>query len=342
MNKETIKEKTFVEKAKESFGTALMSAGIVLVVLFILWIPLKVIPAIFSHGTNFVSTSLSSLFIEAEDDTNTNNSDSTDNTTTNSSSVTSTNKPTVTNNTVSQVQKVYYGKSDLEITLISTGIIDPVSKQFIATNYAGSADEIGIKFQVRNIGTNVSGNWRLRIVSPSRTTPYFDSAYQTSIKPGDRMIFTASFDSPIATGINTAYITADPLNMVSEISESNNQIIVPVKIDGLYYNYNTNYNYGNNVAVPNLPYGTLYTWTDMNVNCYANPQTTYVGSPITWYATASGGNGLYSYTWTGSDLLNSDQSSVSKTYYSSGMKTASVSVTSNGQTVTKQCSVYVY
>lgn len=332
--KETVKTKTFMEKTKESFGTALMSAGIVLAVLLLLWIPFKLIPAIFGNGSNFVSTTLSSLFISG-------NATSTPNTVDNTPATNTPALKTNTSSVPSQVQRVYYGKPDLQVTLIGTGIIDPASKQFVATNYAGSADEIAIKFEVKNIGTNVTGAWKLRINAPSRTTPYYDSAYQTSIKPGDKIIYTTSFNTPISAGINTTYITADPLNMIDEVSESNNQIIVPIKIDGTYYSYNSNYNYGTNVTT-NLPYGTLYTWTNININCYANPQTAYVGSPVTWFATASGGNGYFSYSWTGSDLLSSSDNTINKIYYSSGTKTASVTVTSNGQSLTAQCSAYIY
>ncbi|MFH1454714.1 MAG: PKD domain-containing protein [bacterium] len=348
MNKETaiiVTKKTVWEKAQESFITALMSAGIVLLVLLFLWIPFKLVPAIYSNGTNLVSTSLSSLFISGDTtptpkgtatkvNINATNNNQTVNTNTPSNSA-----PTYSN---VPVQKTYFGKPDLQTTLIATGIIDPASKQFMQTNYAGFNDEVAMKFQVKNIGTNVSGAWKLRINTPSRTTPYYDFVNQTSIKPGDRIVYTTSFDNPLATGINTAYITADPLNMVNEDSESNNLLIVPIKIEGTFYSYNNNYNYGSNIAVPNLPYGTLYTWTSINVNCYASPQTSYVGSPVTWYATVSGGNGYYTYSWSGSDLLNANESFISKIYYSAGTKNASVTVTSNGQSVTKQCSAYIY
>src|SRR5574344_1600363 len=139
-NKEMNNEKTTLEKYKESFLNALMSAGIVLVVLFIIWIPFKLIPAIFGNGSNFVSTTLSSMFVSGEatstqeqtTKTNTSNNNKQNNT----SSNTSTNVTQTSVNTT-QVQRVYYGKPDLEVTLISTGIIDPSSKQFVLTNYAG-------------------------------------------------------------------------------------------------------------------------------------------------------------------------------------------------------------
>jgi len=347
MDKETtttITQKTTWEKSKESFGTALMSAGIVLVVLFLIWVPLSLIPSIYGNGSKYVSTTLSSMLIPNEaTSTEENNLNDTTSKSANTQPVTTSATPnTVTTYSNAPVQPAYYGKSDLEITLVNTGIIDPATKQYIQTNYAGFNDEIAIRFQVKNIGTNVSGNWKLRINSPSRTTPYYDSDYQQSIRPGDRMIFTTSFNSPVATGVNTVYITVDPLSMIDEYSKTNNQLIVPVNVQGTYYSYNNNYNYGSNVAVPNVPYGTLYTWTNMNINCYPSVQASYMGNVVTWYATASGGNGYYSYSWIGSDGLYSNESNLGKIYYSSGQKYATVTVTSGGQSLTKQCSTYIY
>lgn len=341
MEKEPIiTTKTPREKLEESFLAAIMPAGIVLGVLLLLWLPFKIIPAIAGNGTNFVATTLSALFVSE-------NATSSAATSSNTNVDGASNKPVTDNNSsntsaAAPVKKVYYGKPDLEVTLISTGIIDPATKQYIQTNYGGYNDEIAIRFQVKNIGTNISGAWKLRINTPSRTTPYYDSESQVSIKPGDKIIYTTSFDSPVAVGINNAYITADPLNMVDEISENNNLLIVPVKIEGTYYSYNNNYNYGSSTTVPNLPYGSLYTWTNINVNCYPSQQSNYIGTAMTWYATVSGGNGYYSYSWTGSDQLYSNESAVSKIYYSSGTKMASITITSGGQSVTKQCSTFVY
>lgn len=331
-----IPPKTTSEIAKEHFITASMSAGMVLAVLLLLWVPFKLIPFMLGNGTNFVSTTLSSLFISGES-TSTAPAD-------NKSANNQTSSTANTSTTYSNVPaRVYSGKPDLEISLISTGIIDPASKQFTPTNYVGFNDEIAIRFQVKNIGTNVSGAWKLRINAPSRTTPYYDSPDQTSIKPGDRIIFTTTFNSPVNTGVNTAYITADPLNMVSEISESNNELTVPININSQTYNYNNNYNYGSGVAT-NLPYGTMYTWSNVSLNCYASPQTAYIGSPVTWYASVSGGNGYYTYSWSGDSSypMYSNQSSVSAVYYTSGTKIVSVTVNSNGTILTKQCSVYIY
>jgi hypothetical protein len=321
-------------------------AGVIIAIILFIWIPFKVVPKLFSNGSSFIATTLSSTFIPNENTA----------TTTKVTEVTEVTKeketetklkalPTPsTNNANSQqvytTQTYYTGKPDLAIRFIAVGIIDPGSKQFFPTNYAGQNDTIGIKFEVKNVGSNVTGPWKLRLNMPSRTTPYYDSDYQVSIRPGDRMEFTATFDNVIAQGINMAYITADPLNMVSEILENNNSLTVPISVQGTTYSYNNNYSYNNSTS-GSAPYGTLYTWTNLNANCYANPQNSYPGSMVTWYATASGGNGYFTYSWTGSDGLVSNDMSVNKTYFSSGNKIANVTVTSNGQSVTKTCSMYV-
>src|SRR3990167_10912570 len=96
------------------------------------------------------------------------------------------------------------------------------------------------------------------------------------------------------------------------------------------YSYNRHSQYNNN--------GPL------QVSCYPMPLSARTGESISWVASAYGGNNSYYYTWTGTDSLSGYGSSVSKTYYSSGYKSASVTVTSGGQTVSKNCdgSVNVY
>ena len=233
--------------AKHHFITAAIAAGIILVIALFIWIPFKLIPALFSTGSNYVATTLSSTLVPATSTpAATQNANTAAQTTTNNS----TNANTANTNTSyhAPVAPSYYGMPDLAISLIGTGIIS--NGQFIETPYAGANDTIGIKFAVRNIGTNVSGPWTLRLTMPSRTTPNYDSGYQQSINPGDEMIFTASFDSPVAQGVNTGYITVDPLNLIQESNKFNNSLTVPITIEGTAY---TNGYYGNSGYVNYIP-----------------------------------------------------------------------------------------
>ena len=99
------------------------------------------------------------------------------------------------------------------------------------------------------------------------------------------------------------------------------------------YSYNTPiyaYNY------PSYPQ-VQPTYAPLQAQCYPMTLNTTTGSPASWYASAYGGNNSYYYTWTGTDGLTGQGSSVSMTYYTPGYKLASVTVTSGGQTVSKNC-----
>lgn len=123
---------------------------------------------------------------------------------------------------------------------------------------------------------------------------------------------------------------------------------------GAYYDYGSryvplpfsnSYNYPTYTPQP-VPvyYPTYYptpvyypTYPAITVSCSPNRTSINTGDYVTWSAYASGGNGLYSYSWSGTDSLYGSNSSISKNYYSLGMKYASVTVYSNGQSVTQNC-----
>jgi hypothetical protein len=323
-----MENKTTWMKIKDSLPMALTSAVIVIVLILVVFSLFKLVPAFITNGSSYFASALNSIFVpnqKIEEE---------------APVVVAT--TTVTKTVVQKTTTQYYGKSDLAIRLIGTGVIDKTTNQFYQTNYSGFNDTAGIKFEIVNIGTNVSGTFMVRLNLPSRTLPYYDSVRQISLRPGDKIEYVASFDNPINLGVNTAYITADPLNEIDESSENNNALVVPVKIDNSSYSYN-NYNYATAYNPnPVLPYGTLYTWVNMQGSCYANINSTYQGNTVTWHATATGGNGYFSYSWTGTDGLTSNMNTVDKTYYYSGPKTARVTITSQGQSITKECTMYVY
>jgi hypothetical protein len=108
---------------------------------------------------------------------------------------------------------------------------------------------------------------------------------------------------------------------------------------GYGYSYDSGY-YG----TPSYNYGSSYyhpypqnNQGPLQASCYPLNLSVRTGDSVTWTASAYGGNGSYNYTWSGTDGLSGYGSSVSKIYFSSGSKTASVTVTSGGQTITKIC-----
>lgn len=317
-----MKEKIW-PKIKESFSTAWIAALMLAIVILLVWIPIKFLPKIFSKSSNYVATTLSSTFIPGENKTTTTPPKNTQGATPTTTEVVS-----------------YNGKSDLSIRLIDTGIINRNTKQFIQTNTMGTGDEVGMRFEVKNIGTNVSGSWNLKATLPSLSSPNYISDYQRSLNPGDRMEFTLGFDNPTSLGSISAYVSVDPNNSISENSESNNSLNIPFNITGgstYGYNYGTTYN-----PIYNPTYtGTTYTWTSLAGACSVLPSTVYTGTVVNWNASATGGNGYFTYSWNGTDNLVSTDKNPTKIYYTSGTKTGTVTITSNGSSITKQCTVNV-
>ncbi len=71
-----------------------------------------------------------------------------------------------------------------------------------------------------------------------------------------------------------------------------------------------------------------------HVTCVGSPGNPYIGQPVTWSSTVTGGVGSYSYSWSGGpsetgnpNSLSGTASSIIKSYTSAGIKTATVEVT---------------
>jgi hypothetical protein len=74
-------------------------------------------------------------------------------------------------------------------------------------------------------------------------------------------------------------------------------------------------------------------------SCSVSPGSIYQGQSATWSVSGvSGGNGTYSYSWSGTDGLSGTGSSASKTYTTTGSKTASVTISSADVQKTISCS----
>ncbi|MCX6716797.1 MAG: hypothetical protein NTV72_02660 [Candidatus Taylorbacteria bacterium] len=83
-------------------------------------------------------------------------------------------------------------------------------------------------------------------------------------------------------------------------------------------------------------------YPNLVVSCSGSPSSVNTGDNVVWTSYVSGGNGSYSYSWSGSDGLNGYGVSANRSYSSSGNKNATVSVTSGNQTASAYCNnVYV-
>jgi hypothetical protein len=73
-------------------------------------------------------------------------------------------------------------------------------------------------------------------------------------------------------------------------------------------------------------------------SCSASPTSVTTGQSTSWTSVVSGGSSPYSYSWSGTDSLSGTSANISKTYTTTGTKTASLTVTSaDNQTKTVNC-----
>jgi len=69
-----------------------------------------------------------------------------------------------------------------------------------------------------------------------------------------------------------------------------------------------------------------------------SPSSGNIGDTFTWATSGvSGGNGTYTYSWSGTDGLSGTTASVQKAYAASGTKTGSVTITSGADSQTFTC-----
>jgi len=155
----------------------------------------------------------------------------------------------------------------------------------------------------------------------------------------------------IATGLNgttysTAYSTNDlPDNMraVSRAEVIDTGLVLPQavnRVTAMHSAYPAN---NSNSLTPGCVAFDLVVPQDptLNGSCTANPSTANTGVNITWSATASGGNGAYTYSWTGTDGLTGGSSTTSRSYTTAGSKIGMITITSGTQSITRNCSAVV-
>ena len=90
-------------------------------------------------------------------------------------------------------------------------------------------------------------------------------------------------------------------------------------------------------SVKNSASITITVLPPVSGTCSASPTSLTTGGSSTWAATPSGGDGTYTYSWSGTDGLSGSTKNVTKTYTSIGTKTASVTISSAGSSKVAQC-----
>jgi len=168
-----------------------------------------------------------------------------------------------------------------------------------------------------SVSTNNSVTWTASVVGGNGSYNYSWSGVD-GLYGSASSIYKTYYYSGYKTGSVTVYSNGQSVTRSCDGS---------VTINDNNYNYNNN-NYNNN-----------YSYTQpLNVTCNASAISGSQGNSITWSAQVTGGTGYNTYSWSGTDSLSGYAQSLSKTYWMGGIKTASVTVTSGTQSVTRVCS----
>ncbi len=150
-------------------------------------------------------------------------------------------------------------------------------------------------------------------------------------------LFSCDFDNEPQTVYNTTTGSYNTDSYNTNSYNGNTSIATPGVYSAPIYTapvYNTPVQ-----ATPVYNYTTTYVQSSpLSVSCYPTPTTANVGSSVSWGSSVSGGSGSTYISWSGSEGLYGNGSSISKSYSYAGSKNASITVTSGSQTVSQNCS----
>lgn len=221
-------------------------------------------------------------------------------------------------------------------------------------------NSVNINSNVNSPGGVISGNTTTVIVNdpgyyydpgpiyypdptPSQRDPLYVTCYpdDSSVEVDDRVTWSA--DVYGGTG-SYSYDWSGS----EGLDGSNNDVTIRYDNDG---NKTASVRVTSGSQTINRSCGTVYVYEDddydydddyyddrLYVSCYPDRYSANVGEYITWRASASGGSGSYTYTWSGTEGLSARGRDISVAYDHAGRKSASVRVSSRGRTVTRSCS----
>lgn len=156
-------------------------------------------------------------------------------------------------------------------------------------------------------------------------------------------LFACSNDKPTKRVTNITNTYTDSNNVNSNINSPGATVIDASNSTNINNSGAPTYAYDYDYPVYTYPtYDYPHQNDPLRVSCYVQNPSVNSGETVHWLASAYGGNGSYNYSWTGSDGLSGYGSAISKVYYTSGYKNATVRVVSGSQTISKNCDSTVY
>lgn len=115
------------------------------------------------------------------------------------------------------------GLPDLVTNITTIGYLATSSAEsFVASSTVPAGARPAVKFIIKNIGTNVSGQWRFNASIPTQTAYLYYSPFQQSLSPGESIDYTLGFDQANRGSGQTVSISANFDHAVTESDFNNN------------------------------------------------------------------------------------------------------------------------
>lgn len=128
---------------------------------------------------------------------------------------------------------VLSGLPDFVVNIDAIGYLTAASADsFVASSTVPSGSRPAVKFTIKNIGTNKSGEWRFSASIPTQSSYIYFSPFQQSLSPGERIEYTLGFDQPIAGANKTISIMANFDSAIGESNTNNNSASANLTILG--------------------------------------------------------------------------------------------------------------
>lgn len=117
----------------------------------------------------------------------------------------------------------FSGLPDLVVTINSIGYLATSSAEsFVASSTVPAGSRPAVRFAIKNIGTNATGQWRFSASIPTQSAYLYYSPFQQSLNPGDSIDYTLGFDQANRGSGQTVSVSANFDRAVTESNYSNN------------------------------------------------------------------------------------------------------------------------
>ncbi len=191
------------------------------------------------------------------------------------------------------------------------------------SNYSSYTNPVAVSCVANTTSTGVGSTVTWSAMASGGSGYYTYSWSGTDGLYGASQYTTFTYNNP---GVKNATVVVSS-NGQTSTGYCSSSVNVSQNYNGYYNSYNPSY-----IITQNSNNG-------LDIGCYSDPASVAINQPVTWNVEVTGGVAPYTYSWTGTNGLTGNQSSVIKYYSTSGSKNAIVTVKSaDGKTGTRACS----